>query len=130
MSNNNLSSINDSENPGDYYTIPKSSRRKTLSPNDTLNFPIPKSSWSLYHRSNSISMPVSNPTSANNSVNVNSLIDDNKPDFWNVPNHSELNHQVIKSDIIEAEQKTNNQRTSSSSSNVNNDSTVSCYLFY
>ena len=129
MSNSNTSCINSEDNI-DYHSIPKDSRRKTLAPNDALHLPIRKNSWSLYHRSNSISVPVTNLSRTSSSLSVNDSTESNKSEFWNITNHSELNCQVIKKDLIDSSQTINNDRASSSSSGLNNTSSVSLFNLF
>ena len=104
----------------------KDSRSKTLNSNDAVNLPIHKNSGS----SNSITVPVTNHSRENSSLTVNGSIDADKSEFWNITNHSELNSQVLKKDLIELSQTINNDRKSSSSSGLNNTLSVSLFIIF
>ena len=129
MSNSNTSCINSEDNL-DYHSIPKDSRRKTLASNDAVNSPIRKNSWSQCNRSNSISVPVTNLSRTNSSLSVSCSIDADKLEFWNITNHSELNCQVTKKDLIDSSQTINNDRASSFCCGLNNTSSVRICFHY
>ena len=125
MSNSNTSCISSEDNP-DYYSTVKDFRSKTLNPNDAVNLPIHKNSKS----SNSISVPVTNHSRTNSSLTVNGSIDADKSEFWNITNHSELNSQVLKKDLIGLSQTISNDRKSSFSSGLNNTLSVSLFIIF
>ena len=128
MSNSNTSCIDSEDNP-DYYLI-QDSRRKPLNSNDAVNSPIRQNSWSQCNRSNSITVPVTNLSRTNSSLSVSGGIDADKSKFWNTTNHSELNCQVTKKDLIDSSQTINNDRASSSSFGLNNTSSVRIRFHY